>query len=322
MNSQWDMTKIQQYITDGVQESLILEYKAANALGKTDGKRNDISQDVSAMANSSGGILIYGIKEFDEDDKRHLPEKIDPISLIEFSKEWLEQVINNIRPKINGIIIHSIAIDSMPSYVIYVVEVPKSTTAHQATTLRYYKRFNFQCVAMEDYEIRDVMNRASTPDAAIEFGLMRIVDDAPSYACRRLSIKVTNKSTQVINRFKLNLSIKNIGWVAGDGGGFVITDIRELGDSKTFTYSYCSDELSERLNIDMVYQSKEVLFPKESINIGGYNINWEFFDEPEWNNQRWLISAIEGDWIIDWTLYADNMPYKKGNISIHELAFQ
>jgi len=42
------------------------------------------------MANSAGGIIIYGIKEYDEADKRHLPEKIDPIQQNVFSKEWLE----------------------------------------------------------------------------------------------------------------------------------------------------------------------------------------------------------------------------------------
>ena len=40
-----------------------------------------------------------------------------------------------------------------------VVEIPKSLTAHQARDLRYYRRYNFESVAMVDYEIRDVMNR-------------------------------------------------------------------------------------------------------------------------------------------------------------------
>jgi hypothetical protein len=34
-----------------------------------------------------GGTIIYGIKEFDDIDKRHLPEKIDPINRTDISKE-------------------------------------------------------------------------------------------------------------------------------------------------------------------------------------------------------------------------------------------
>jgi len=95
------------------------------------------------MANSSGGILIYGVKEFDESDKRHLPEKINPVDQTQYSKEWLEQVINNIRPRIHGVVIHPVAISSTPNHVVYIVEVPQSTTAHQATDWRYYKKVQF-----------------------------------------------------------------------------------------------------------------------------------------------------------------------------------
>ena len=50
----WDQARVQQYIDDGVEESLNLDYKAAGALAKTDGKRKEITKDVSAMANSEG----------------------------------------------------------------------------------------------------------------------------------------------------------------------------------------------------------------------------------------------------------------------------
>jgi predicted HTH transcriptional regulator len=105
MNTQWNQAKLQQYIDDATEESLTLEYKAATSLSRTDKYKTEITKDVSSMANSAGGIIIYGLKEFNDDDKKHLPEKIDPINRREFSKEWLEQNINNIRPHIDGIII-------------------------------------------------------------------------------------------------------------------------------------------------------------------------------------------------------------------------
>ncbi len=43
------------------------------------------------------------------------------------------------------------------------VEVPQSHTAHMARDHRYHKRFNFTTAMMEDYEVRDVMNRRTHP---------------------------------------------------------------------------------------------------------------------------------------------------------------
>jgi hypothetical protein len=91
--------------------------------------------------------------------KNHLPEKLDPIDRTKFTKEWLEHVISNIRPRPNGITIHSVTLTSGPNNVVYVVEIPKGETAHQALDHRYYKRFNFESVPMADHEIRDVMQR-------------------------------------------------------------------------------------------------------------------------------------------------------------------
>ncbi|GHT93713.1 hypothetical protein FACS1894140_6800 [Spirochaetia bacterium] len=159
MNEVWSMQKIKQLLSDNVQESLNLDYKAADALSKTDVKKAEITKDISAMANSDGGIIIYGIKE--DQNNKNFPGEIDPINQKEFSKEWLEQVINNIRPKIEGIIITSIPVDKDNNTVIYVVQIPQSTTVHQALDKRYFKRFNFVSTPMDDYEIRDVMGRGT-----------------------------------------------------------------------------------------------------------------------------------------------------------------
>lgn len=165
----WTESKIQNYITSEIEESLTLEYKSAEALGKSDYQKKEITKDVSAMANSAGGLLIYGIREFAEKNKRHLPEKFVPVNREEFPREWLEQIINSIRPRIDGIQIHSIQLSSGENDVIYVIEIPQSNTAHQARNHRYYKRFNFQSVPMEDYEIRDVIFREQMPEVVIRF---------------------------------------------------------------------------------------------------------------------------------------------------------
>ena len=156
--------ELSELITNQLEENLYFDYKGADSLLKNDGKKREISKDVSAFVNSDGGTIIYGIKEFDDIPKRHLPERIEPIDRTIISKEWIEQVISsNIQPKISGLIITPIQLASSINHVVYVVTIPKSNTAHQASDKKYYKRYNFESVAMDDYEVKDIFNRQLSP---------------------------------------------------------------------------------------------------------------------------------------------------------------
>jgi len=215
MAETWTLEKIYQLISNQVQESLKLEYKSAGALEKTDEKKKEITKDVSAMANSDGGTIIYGIKEYDEKDKRHLPERIDNIDQSKITKEWLEQIVNTIRPKIEGVIITPISIDNENSCV-YVLEIPKGETAYQAQDFRYYKRFNFLATPMEDYEIRDVMSRNKNPRFILSF----VIEKSTSYYNNLERIMDSNESDvkndipKVENaNFSLLITAKNVGAV-------------------------------------------------------------------------------------------------------------
>jgi hypothetical protein len=169
MARNWTESRLQNFITSEIEESLTLEYKAAEALDRNETKKKEITKDVSAMANSAGGILIYGISEYGDPERRHLPERLTPVDRRQYPREWVEQIIQAIRPRIDGIVIHSVNLSSGESDVAFVIEIPQSNTAHQASDHRYYKRFNFQAVPMEDYEIRDVMFREQTPNIALNF---------------------------------------------------------------------------------------------------------------------------------------------------------
>lgn len=166
----WTSQKLQEYIDNQVEESIYLDYKAAGSLSKEDKKKTEISINVSAFANSDGGIIIYGIKEFQKETK-FLPESIDPIDRTYFSKEALEEIINSrISPRIHGIIITPVTIgEPSENKVVYIVEIPKGNTAHQAYDKKYYRRFNFQSIGMDDWEIKDIINRQILTDVEITF---------------------------------------------------------------------------------------------------------------------------------------------------------
>lgn len=211
---EWTKARLDGLINPPVEENLSLEYKAAGALdGANESKKVEITKDVSAFANSSGGTLIYGIAEFPK-PKWHLPERLDPVDRNAFSKERLEQVIQTIQPRISGITIHPVEIDAANQLFCYVVEIPASHTAHQARDHIYYKRNNFNVLPMEDYEVRDVMNRRTHPEVRAWIWFRKVADPPKPDAV--LLVKVENVSPVMARHamVKICLPVFMDGWFA------------------------------------------------------------------------------------------------------------
>ncbi|MBK9106802.1 MAG: ATP-binding protein [Saprospiraceae bacterium] len=149
---------ILELITNQIEESIHLDFKRGDGLSNNKECKRELAKDVSSFANSDGGTIIYGIEEIN-----HVASKIVTVDGNTITKEWLEQVINtNINRRISEIVIDPIRIQGNITKSIYVVNIPRSLDApHMTTDKRYYKRFNFESVQMEEYEIRDLYNRAN-----------------------------------------------------------------------------------------------------------------------------------------------------------------
>ncbi len=156
---------IQQMIADQLQENVHLDYKRSAAIRRGSRERGDIAKDVSAFANSDGGVLIYGVEETNQ-----LPVRIDSgIEDSECSREWIEAaVMTGITPRLDDVRIVPLPVS--PGHSIYVIKVAKTFRGpHQASDKRYYKRHNFMSVPMEDYEINDVRSRRKRVSPLVTF---------------------------------------------------------------------------------------------------------------------------------------------------------
>lgn len=329
MNRKWTLADIQQLISDGIEEDRGLEYKGAEALGKSDPKKNEISKDVSSFANANGGIIIYGVREFDEKEKQHKPEKIDPIKRTEFSKEWLEQIINNkIQPKIQGVEIQSIEVSQQDNSVIYVVIIPKGSTAHQASGHKYYKRYNFQADPMEDYEIRDVMNRLTHPAIVLDFEIettIKKIEDTPNPM-----IGLTlGKSYKNIHSNTLKIFARNTGAVYANyvnyyvhlNADFLSTKEADLlriffNDSRKYAEYYGENTIRDVTGVGATLLSGESL----------YKYGPSRFDPilPGMHTRAEKLKLKQNieefaDEIIYWKVYADNAPLQEGTIRIGDI---
>ncbi len=200
---EWREADILSLIDNGVKESIELDYKQCDSLQKTEGRKREIGKDVSAFANSAGGTIVYGVAE-----DKHVPTAIDAgYDPADITKEWLEHVINShIQPRLERFYINQVELTTTrPGKVLYVVEIPQATTRapHQASDNRYYKRFNFESVPMEDYEVRDALHRQQGPDLMLK--LTRI----PALQLPSLGVPGTTNnhiglSVQVENRSRVD----------------------------------------------------------------------------------------------------------------------
>lgn len=143
-------------VTNQLEESVSLDFKAGQALQKKDKNKDEIAKDVSAFANSAGGLIIYGITE-----TNHRASGFEPVDGNDITKEWIEQIINTrIQRRIEGLMIYPIRLESKIEKIVYVVQIPESFNApHLSSDNRFYKRYNFFSVPMEEYEIRHLYNR-------------------------------------------------------------------------------------------------------------------------------------------------------------------
>jgi hypothetical protein len=312
---------LQRLIDDKVEESQQLEYKSGQALQNRDVNK-DIAKDVSAMANASGGVIIYGIREHNVSDKKHIPESITPIQRAEFSKERLEQIINsNISPKIEGIIIHPIQLEK-PNEVAYVVEISQSQTAHQSLKdCIYYRRYNFEILPMQDYEIRDVMNRLKYPKIQMDFEIVK-----HSYVTSLIQEGLNVPGTHQRTTLTLKVRPHNIGSkYAHYINYFLEIPISALDDNEAnhfklideFTVQYYGEN-THRDVVDVNHSG----FGSPTIKYGPSRFD-PVLPGLKGRAEEILLSddIILGEHEIKWSVYADNAPVNSGSIKMSDIKY-
>lgn len=296
---------IQRLIADGTEETLTLEYKAADSLQKDDTRRAEITKDVSAMANSAGGVIIYGVREFrDPREKRHLPERIDPVDRTAFTREWLDQVISTIQPRLE-FTITAIPLASSAAHAVYVVEVPQSSTAHQSRDGRYWKRSNTTVRYMEDYEVRDVFNRQKHPVLTATFAIDQPEYDAP------LATLATKERGWRLTMHALNEGPVYVKYVLGA----IVCDPRLIHKTaiasgridtdrgrRVFVKEGRNQEIFGILKSDRSY---EPILPSLARTLLQVRLapNWEKLNEH----------------VVQWYLFGDSAPRRVGHVALTEL---
>lgn len=248
--TEYSIDDITALIDNEAEESVHLDFKAAGSLSKDDKKKAEIAKDVSAFANSDGGIVVYGIEERD-----HKAYSLSYIDGNTYTKEWLEQVIqDNIQRRIEGLEIFPIRDNGDITKSIYIVKIPRSSnTPHMSADKCYYKRNNFRSVKMEEYEVRDLFYRESTPNLKIAGYILYEQDSNDEVVKYHFEAQIWNDSNVISTVYKLNCYIVN----------FITFDkISWEAFKEDINYT-----ILDRSRIKISALGKHPLFPNESVDL-------------------------------------------------------
>lgn len=147
---------LQWLIDNKISESIHLEYKSELKV-KTNSDKKELCKDVSAMANSFGGRIIFGISEKEQKEDGSIPEELQPIK-DKSLKETMQQVLaDGVLPRMDFRIQPVPDDDEDGEYII--VEVPQSISGPHFVCYkkenRFYKRRDYEAKPMDQREIED-----------------------------------------------------------------------------------------------------------------------------------------------------------------------
>jgi hypothetical protein len=152
---------LQRLVDEGRREDVQLEFKQTLPGNSDDGKK-EFLKDVTAMANSSGGDIIYGIRE----DRSNPDEAGKAAELVgvggsgigaDAAKLWMTELLNSsVEERILGVAIHNVQL-SAGGYAL-VVRIPKSWNSphvvRHKSHWRFYARNSAGVYAMNVTELR------------------------------------------------------------------------------------------------------------------------------------------------------------------------
>lgn len=157
-----DLDDLQNLIDLKTERSVNIEFKDFSDINIFDEKKqNRLSILVSAMANTIGGIIFFGIKT-----KRKKTNEINGGNIENLTCEKIKTVLNlKIHKPVKNLKIGKI---SVADKFVYYINIPEDNNApHLAYDYKYYKRTNLRISLMEESEIRAKYNKQQIPE--IEF---------------------------------------------------------------------------------------------------------------------------------------------------------
>jgi hypothetical protein len=171
---------IKRLISNGVSESKTLDYKRELKIDTGDDKK-EFLYDITSLANTEGGALVFGIEEQKDVKKQNtgIPSKIIGVKIDNKDKliQKIEDLVkNNVEPSINSLTIKFLEVDGLD---ILIIGIPKSIGLPYMVTYnstnKFYKRRNSGKYLLDVYELSNAfMSSLKVKELANNFRRIRV----------------------------------------------------------------------------------------------------------------------------------------------------
>jgi hypothetical protein len=205
--------------------------------------------------------------------------------------------------------------------VVYVLEIPKGATAHQADDRKYYRRHNFTIEAMYDYEIRDVMERQKVPQIKIHFDVKK----KPNILIAPNDRSVLHPQRPIL--YFLNVHIENVGKMYATYINIVLTLPERVLNAM------CDEGENTTIQIPLDNKVRDLIEPPDDNRsmffIGDMNKPKQYgparhepllpgMQMPLRSFPIYIDSIRDGD-ALSWTLHADNAEPQTGTLEFDQI---
>jgi len=153
----WTSQTLDELISGHWQESIVLEFK--RQLGTARGDKKEIAKDITAMANTAGGWIVYGIDEQPNSQGIKVAHAVVPLTDADTGQRIDDIVAESISPPVR----YRSKTIPYGAGACVVLRVERSTTAlhmvHAYDDYRYYRRTELAARPMGESEVRQALEQ-------------------------------------------------------------------------------------------------------------------------------------------------------------------
>lgn len=158
----------------GTAENFRIEFKSQLDLA-TPAQRLEAAKDISALANSAGGRIFYGISESKSPDGSRRAERLTPLLDHSLQARLEDVVADTVHPQPHWRVV---SVEVEGGFVLIAEVYPSlGRDLHMVSGDRFYRRGEARTQKMTEPEIREAYNRISISSLALEQALATKVKD-------------------------------------------------------------------------------------------------------------------------------------------------